>query len=71
MAIAPIGIINAGNPDQAYQDGFNIAFVNQDDVNRDGAATLAAGIAAAFIPDATVASVVDFRLTDKKDRRIR
>jgi ADP-ribosylglycohydrolase len=59
MAIVPIGIINAGNPDQAYQDAFNIAFLNQDDVNRDGAATLAAGTAAAFIPGATVDSVLE------------
>jgi ADP-ribosylglycohydrolase len=58
MAIAPIGIINAGNPDQAYEDGFNIAFVNQEDVNRDAAATLAAGVAAAFVPDITVESVL-------------
>jgi ADP-ribosylglycohydrolase len=51
MAIGPIGIINAGNPAQAYQDGFNIAFVNQDDANRDAAATLAAGVAAALDPE--------------------
>lgn len=59
MAISPIGIINAGDPAQAYQDGFNIAFVNQDNHNRDGAATMAAGVAAAFLPDATVASVLE------------
>ena len=59
MAIAPVGIINAGNPAQAYQDGFNIAFVNQDSVNRDAAATVAAGVAAAFLPDATVDSVLE------------
>jgi ADP-ribosylglycohydrolase len=58
MAIGPIGIINAGDPAQAYQDGFNIAFVNQAGVNRDAAATLAAGVAAAFLPDATVESVL-------------
>lgn len=58
MSIAPIGIINAGNPAQAYQDGFNIAFVNQDGHNRDGAATMAAGVAAAFSPGATVANVI-------------
>ena len=51
MAIGPIGIINAGDPAQAYQDGFNIAFVNQDDANRDAAATLAAGVAAALDPE--------------------
>jgi ADP-ribosylglycohydrolase len=58
MAIAPMGIINAGNPRQAYQDAFNIAFVNQDNENRDGAATTAAGVAAAFTPGATVESVI-------------
>ena len=59
MAIAPIGIINAGNPAQAYQDGFNIAFINQDNVNRDAAATVAAGVAAALVPDASVDSVLE------------
>jgi len=54
MAIAPIGIINAGNPAQAYQDAFNIASLNQDEVNRDAAATVAAGVAAALLPEATV-----------------
>lgn len=62
MAIAPIGIINAGNPAQAYQDAFNIAFVNQDNENRDGAATIAAGIASAFVPGATSASVIETML---------
>jgi len=58
MAIAPIGVINAGNPAQAYQDGFNIAFVNQDGLNRDGAATLAAAVAEAFSPNATIDSII-------------
>jgi ADP-ribosylglycohydrolase len=58
MAIAPVGVINAGNPAQAYQDGFNIAFVNQEGPNRDGAATLAAAVAAAFVPGATVESII-------------
>jgi ADP-ribosylglycohydrolase len=58
MSIAPVGIINAGNPAQAYQDGWNIAFVNQEGLNRDGAAILAAAVAAAFLPDATVESII-------------
>ena len=57
MAIAPVGIVNAGDPDQAYLDAFAIASLNQDGENRDAAATLAAGIAAAFLPEATVESV--------------
>lgn len=58
MAIAPMGIVNAGDPAQAYQDAVDIASVNQDGVNRDAAATVAAGVAAAFIPGATVDSVI-------------
>jgi ADP-ribosylglycohydrolase len=58
MGISPVGIINAGDPAQAFQDGFNIAFINTDGENRDGAATFAAGVAAAFSPGATVASVI-------------
>lgn len=63
MAIAPIGIINAANPRQAYQDGFNIASVNQDGAERDAAATVAAGIAEALAPDATPERVVETMLT--------
>lgn len=59
MAIAPVGIINAGYPSQAYQDGFNIALVHQDGMERDAAATAAAGFAAAFAPGATVDSLLE------------
>ncbi|MBK8023066.1 MAG: ADP-ribosylglycohydrolase family protein [Chloroflexi bacterium] len=62
MSIAPIGIVNAGNPEQAYQDGFVIGSINQDNADREGAATLAAGIAAAFLPGATYQSVIDVML---------
>jgi ADP-ribosylglycohydrolase len=63
MAISPIGIINAGNPAQAYQDGFNIAFVNQDGEDRDAAATAAAAVATAFLPGATVEQVIEAMFT--------
>lgn len=59
MGIAPVGIINAGDPKQAYQDGFNISSLNQDGVSRDAGATMAAGIATAMNPDATVDEVID------------
>lgn len=58
MAMVPVGIINAGNPQQAYQDGYCIAGVNGDDFNREAPATLAAGVAAALAPDASVESVL-------------
>jgi len=50
MSIAPIGIINAGDPRQAYSDAFLIAGVHQDGLERDAAATLAAGQAVAVVP---------------------
>lgn len=59
MAMAPIGIINAGNPEQAYQDGYNIAALNADGFNREAPAMYAAGMAAAFAPGASVKSIVD------------
>lgn len=58
MAIGPIGIVNAGSPTQAYQDGYVLAGINQDGLEREAAGTLAAGVASAFLPDATVQSVL-------------
>jgi ADP-ribosylglycohydrolase len=58
MGITPVGVINAGDPRQAYQDAFNIASLNQDSVGRDTAAVTAAGVATAIQPDATVDDVV-------------
>jgi ADP-ribosylglycohydrolase len=59
MAIAPVGIINAGNPGQAYQDGYNVASINTDDESRAGAATAAAGVAAAFNPGASIDTIIE------------
>lgn len=62
MAVAPVGIINAGDPEQAFQDAFNLSSIHQDGVERDAAATAAAGFAAAFLPAATPESVVEAML---------
>lgn len=59
MSIAPVGVINAGDPAQAYQDGFVLAGMNQDGIERDAAATVAAGVAAALMPGATVDTVLE------------
>ena len=59
MAIAPIGIINAGDPEQAYKDGFIIASMTQEGVDRDAAAITAATVAAALAPSASVENVLD------------
>lgn len=57
-AIVPIGIVNACNPEQAFQDGFNIGSLFQSAHDRDAAATVAAGVAEALSPDATVERVL-------------
>lgn len=57
-AIVPIGIVNACNPAQAFQDGFNVGSVFQSGHDRDAAATVAAGVAEALRPDATVEDVL-------------
>jgi ADP-ribosylglycohydrolase len=59
MAIAPVGIINAGDPTQAYQDAFCLASIYQDGLERDAAATVAAGLAEAFSPDASAQDVLE------------
>jgi ADP-ribosylglycohydrolase len=59
MAIAPVGLVNAGDPGQAYQDGYVIGAMVQDDEERDAAGAFAAAIATAFVEGATLATVVD------------
>jgi len=59
MYIAPVGIINAGDPEQAYEDGYALASVNQDGENRDFAASFAAASAAAFLPGATIQTLIE------------
>jgi ADP-ribosylglycohydrolase len=57
-AITPVGIINAGDPRQAYQDAFNIASMFQNGEHRHLSATVAAGTAEAVLPTATIDSVI-------------
>lgn len=59
MSVTPIGIINAGDPRQAYQDGYSIASISGDGFNLEAAAVFAAGVSAAFLPGATCDSVLD------------
>ncbi len=59
MYIAPVGIANASDPDGAYAEAVELAGAHQSSYGREAAAVLAAGIAEALRPDATVASIVD------------
>lgn len=58
MAIAPVGIFNMFEPDRAYADALDLAYMYQPKPDAQAAAAMAAGFAEAFNPDATVDGVV-------------
>ena len=61
MSISPMGIINAGNPRQAALETLDVASVIHNGASgfcRDAACAMAAAVAAAFLPDASVESIV-------------
>jgi ADP-ribosylglycohydrolase len=62
MAIAPLGILNAGDPRRAAQETFEVAgliHAGPSGFARDAACAMAAAVAAALAPAATVESVID------------
>ncbi|MHA1730675.1 MAG: ADP-ribosylglycohydrolase family protein [Promethearchaeota archaeon] len=59
MAIAPVGVFNAGEPDRAYSDALDLAYMYQPKPDAHCAAAFAAGVAEALVPGATVDSVVE------------
>ncbi len=59
MCISPMGIINAGNPRQAALETYDVASPIHHNFCRDAACSMAAAVAAALDPDATVTSVLD------------
>lgn len=68
MAIAPVGIYNACDPESAYVDALDISSMYQRDLDMVIPGVIAAAIAEAFNPDATVDSVVEtaIRITPDK-----
>ncbi|MFE5805869.1 ADP-ribosylglycohydrolase family protein [Streptomyces sp. NPDC056491] len=67
MYMAPVGIANAGNPAGAYTEALDIAGAHQSSYGREAAGVFAAAVAAACVPGATAASVVDTALSLAKD----
>jgi ADP-ribosylglycohydrolase len=59
MCISPMGIINAGDPRQAALETYDVAAVIHHNFCRDAACSMAAAVAEALNPEATVASVLD------------
>ncbi len=58
MCIGPIGVINAGDPEQAAQDAYAIASLSHDGYAREAACIIASATAEAMKPDATVDGIV-------------
>ncbi len=58
MYMAPVGIVNAGNPRGAYAEAIELAGAHQSSYGREAAGVLAAAIAEALSPDASVESII-------------
>lgn len=67
MYMAPVGLVNAGNPEGAYAEALDIAGAHQSSYGREAAGVFAAAVAAACVPGATAAAVVETALALAKD----
>ncbi|MGO4461062.1 ADP-ribosylglycohydrolase family protein [Streptomyces sp. M-16] len=67
MYMAPVGLVNAGNPAAAYAEALDVAGAHQSSYGREAAGVFAAAVAAACVPGASAASVVETALSLAKD----
>ncbi|MFG1808595.1 ADP-ribosylglycohydrolase family protein [Streptomyces sp. NPDC049040] len=67
MYMAPVGVVNAGNPAAAYTEALEVAAPHQSSYGREAAGVFAAAVAAAFLPGATAGGVVEQALGLAKD----
>lgn len=58
MYMAPVGLVNLGDPDAAYAEAIELAGAHQSSYGREAAGVFAAAVAAACAPGATVADVM-------------
>lgn len=58
MYMAPVGLVNAGDPDAAYAEAIELTGPHQSSYGREAAGVFAAMVAASVAPGATVDSVV-------------
>ena len=58
MCIAPMGIINAGNPRQASLETYEVASLIHHNFCRDAACAIASAVAEALTPEASVESII-------------
>ncbi|MFF3019682.1 ADP-ribosylglycohydrolase family protein [Streptomyces sp. NPDC057939] len=67
MYMAPVGLVNAGNPGAAYAEALDVTGAHQSSYGREAAGVFAAAVAAACAPGATADSVVAAALALAKD----
>lgn len=63
MYAAPVGIVNAGDPGAAYREAIDIFTAHQWSYGLEAAGVMAACVAAAFVPGATVDDIVAAAMT--------
>jgi len=67
MYMAPVGAVNAGDPDAAYAEAMDVAGAHQSSFGREAAGVFAGAVAAALAPGATPASVFDAAISVAHD----
>lgn len=67
MYIAPIGIVNAGNPKAAYDEAILFAMGHQSSYGLEAAGVLAACVAKAFEANTTIDEIIETALSLAKD----
>ncbi|MEO8758898.1 MAG: ADP-ribosylglycohydrolase family protein [Devosia sp.] len=67
MYIAPIGVVNACDPQGAYGEAIAFAAGHQQSYGLEAAGAMAAAVAAAFIPGVTIDNIVDTVIGLSKD----
>jgi ADP-ribosylglycohydrolase len=67
MYMAPVGVINAADPEGAYREAIDIAGAHQSSFGREAAGVFAAAVAAALTPGAGVPDVVNAALAVAHD----
>lgn len=65
--MAPVGIVNAGDPEGAYREAIEVAGAHQWSYGREAAGVMAAAVAEALRPGATHDAVVDAALALARD----
>ena len=67
MYIAPVGIVNAGNPKAAYDEAILFAMGHQTSYGLEAAGVLAASVAKAFQSNVTVEDIIETAIEFAKD----